>query len=425
MSKKHAADETVTTLVSFAERARREGLLALEEMAKSVDDPFLRKGIELAVDGTDPDELRDILEAEIASKKTADKAEAKFFADMGGFAPTLGIIGTVLGLIHVLENLSEPEKLGHLIAGAFVATLWGVLTANVMWLPIGNKLKRVGRDRGPPHGAGDGGRPRRPGRRQPPRHRAEAALVPARPASGRDRAPRRRPEPMATAAAKSHRRSKLHEEHEEHENHERWLITYADMITLLMVLFIVLYSISQVDLAKFRRLKEGVAGGFGGPAAAGALSRRGRPAGRRRRRLRRRPPRHRRRRRSAQAGQAALADAEARTAGARQQRSVLQGAQQEIQRSLDKRGPRRHGPVPSWRPGAWSSPSSATRCCSSRARPTCGPRAGTSSTSWPPPSAGCPTSWRSRATPTTSRSRAGTRRTGSCRPPGPPPCSGS
>ena len=79
---------------------------------------------------------------------------------------------------------------------------------------------------------------------------------------------------MATASAKQ-RRSKLHEEHEEHVNHERWLITYADMITLLMVLFIVLYSISQVDLAKFRRLKEGVAGGFGGPAAAGPS-----PAGR-------------------------------------------------------------------------------------------------------------------------------------------------
>src|SRR3954453_9750161 len=143
MGKKHPADETVTTLVSFAERARREGLLALEEMAKSVDDPFMRKGIELAVDGTDPDELRDIMEAEIASKKAADKAGSKFFADMGGFAPTLGIIGTVLGLIHVLENLSEPEKLGHLIAGAFVATLWGVLSANVMWLPIASRLKRL------------------------------------------------------------------------------------------------------------------------------------------------------------------------------------------------------------------------------------------------------------------------------------------
>src|ERR1051325_2772270 len=113
-------------------------------MAKSVDAPFMRKGIELAVDGTDPDELRDIMEAEIASKRNADKAASKFFGDMGGFAPTLGIIGTVLGLIHVLENLSDPGKLGHLIAGAFVATLWGVLTANVLWLPMGAKLKRLG-----------------------------------------------------------------------------------------------------------------------------------------------------------------------------------------------------------------------------------------------------------------------------------------
>jgi chemotaxis protein MotB len=142
---------------------------------------------------------------------------------------------------------------------------------------------------------------------------------------------------MATAAAKNHRRSKLHEEHEEHVNHERWLITYADMITLLMVLFIVLYSISQVDLAKFRRLKEGVAGGFGGPSAAGALSGGAGPlpggAGVFDYGLHGTQAVT-----SAQAAQAALADVQARTAGARQQRSVLQGAQQEIQRSLDKDG---------------------------------------------------------------------------------------
>jgi chemotaxis protein MotB len=142
---------------------------------------------------------------------------------------------------------------------------------------------------------------------------------------------------MANAAAKNHRRSRLHEEHEEHVNHERWLITYADMITLLMVLFIVLYSISQVDLAKFRRLKEGVAGGFGGPAAAGALEGGAGPleggggvfdAGLNGTQAVT----------SAQAAQAALADAQARAAGARQQRSVLQGAQREIQRSLDQEG---------------------------------------------------------------------------------------
>jgi chemotaxis protein MotA len=141
--KVHSPEDAIRTVVEFADKARREGLLALEEAAKTVEDPFLKKGIELAVDGTDPDELREILEAEIHSKAAHDKASAKFFVDMGGFAPTLGIIGTVLGLIHVLENLSDPDKLGHLIAGAFVATLWGVMSANVLWHPIGNKLKRI------------------------------------------------------------------------------------------------------------------------------------------------------------------------------------------------------------------------------------------------------------------------------------------
>jgi chemotaxis protein MotA len=139
----HDSEESIKTVVEFADKARREGLLALEEAAKGVDDPFLRKGVELAVDGTDPDELRDILEAEIRSKKASDKAHVKVFADMGGYAPTLGIIGTVIGLVHVLENLSEPDKLGHLIAGAFVATLWGVMSANIFWLPISKKLQRV------------------------------------------------------------------------------------------------------------------------------------------------------------------------------------------------------------------------------------------------------------------------------------------
>lgn len=142
-SKPSESDDTVKTLVGFAERARRDGLLALEETAKSIDDPFLRKGIELAVDGTDPEELRDILESEIEAKKKEDKAGYGLFQDMGGYAPTMGIIGTVLGLIHVLENLSNPDELGHLIAGAFVATLWGVLSANAVWLPIAKKLQKL------------------------------------------------------------------------------------------------------------------------------------------------------------------------------------------------------------------------------------------------------------------------------------------
>ena len=135
--------DVVAEIVAMADRARREGLLALEELARDVEDPFLRKGIELTVDGTDPDEIRDILELEIDSRRAANKVGVKFFGDMGGYAPTLGIIGTVIGLIHVLSNLSTPEKLGHLIAGAFVATLWGVLSANALWLPLSNKLKRM------------------------------------------------------------------------------------------------------------------------------------------------------------------------------------------------------------------------------------------------------------------------------------------
>ncbi|ACU36277.1 flagellar motor protein [Actinosynnema mirum] len=133
----------VESIVSLADRARREGLLALEEEAKKVEDPFLRRGLVLAIDGMDSKEIREILEGEIETKQRYDKVGVKMFTDMGALAPTIGIIGTVLGLIHVLENLSDPAKLGHLIAGAFVATLWGVMTANAIWLPIGNRLKRI------------------------------------------------------------------------------------------------------------------------------------------------------------------------------------------------------------------------------------------------------------------------------------------
>ncbi|HEX2902107.1 MAG TPA: MotA/TolQ/ExbB proton channel family protein [Jatrophihabitans sp.] len=136
-------DGVVETLVRLAAKARREGLLALEAEAAEVEDEFLRKGLQLAIDGTDSEEVAIILGAEVDSKRAADKAAAKIFTDMGGFAPTIGIIGTVLGLVKVLGHLSAPSKLGAEIASAFVATLWGVMTANVFWLPMGNRLKRV------------------------------------------------------------------------------------------------------------------------------------------------------------------------------------------------------------------------------------------------------------------------------------------
>jgi chemotaxis protein MotA len=138
-----APDDAVTTVVSFAEKARRQGLLALEEEARNIDDAFLRKGIEMAVDGTDPEEIREILGNDLDAMKARHRAGAKFFGDMGGFAPTMGIIGTVMGLLHVLQNLSTPSTLGPMIAAAFTATLWGVMQANVFWIPISNKLKRA------------------------------------------------------------------------------------------------------------------------------------------------------------------------------------------------------------------------------------------------------------------------------------------
>ncbi len=138
------AGAVVPTVVKLAEKARREGLLALEDQLKDIDDPFLVKGVTMAIDGIDPDEVRDIMEAELYAKKSHSKHSAKFFGDAGAYAPTIGIVGTVMGLVHVLENLSQPEELGHLIAAAFIATLWGVMSANVIWLPIGNRLKRLG-----------------------------------------------------------------------------------------------------------------------------------------------------------------------------------------------------------------------------------------------------------------------------------------
>ena len=135
--------DLVPVVVTLADKARREGLLALEDAIADVDDPFLERGVTLAVDGTDPEELREIMEAEVYAKKLADRQSAKFYNDMGGYAPTIGIVGTVMGLVHVLENLSQPDELGHLISGAFVATLWGVLSANLIWLPIGNRLRRL------------------------------------------------------------------------------------------------------------------------------------------------------------------------------------------------------------------------------------------------------------------------------------------
>ncbi len=132
---------SIETLVKMADRARRDGLLALEDESKKITDPFLRKGLMLVVDGIDPEQVRTIIETEIEHMEKRHGQGIAMFAAAGGFAPTFGIIGTVMGLITVLQQLDEPAKLGAAIAGAFLATLWGLLSANLVWLPIGTKLR--------------------------------------------------------------------------------------------------------------------------------------------------------------------------------------------------------------------------------------------------------------------------------------------
>jgi chemotaxis protein MotA len=136
-----SASEVVTTIVHLTNRARAEGLLALEEEAKKIEDPFFRKGLELAVDGTDPDALKKTLNSEIIAMRERHKVGAAWTEKAGVYAPTFGIIGAVFGLIGTMGHLSEPEKIGEGIAGAFVATFWGVFLANGIWLPFSNKLK--------------------------------------------------------------------------------------------------------------------------------------------------------------------------------------------------------------------------------------------------------------------------------------------
>ena len=133
----------VTELVGFAEQARRDGLLALDEQLASIEDPYTKKGLQLVVDGTDPELVADVLEAENDAMRKRHKAATQPFEKAGGYAPTLGIIGTVFGLVHVLSNLSKPETLGPSISSAFIATLIGISTANLIYLPIAARLKQL------------------------------------------------------------------------------------------------------------------------------------------------------------------------------------------------------------------------------------------------------------------------------------------
>ena len=136
----------IKQISNWSQISRREGLLALENAINQLKDDFARKGLQLLVDGAEPERLREVLEVEIGTFEEEMRQSARIWEAAGGYSPTIGILGAVLGLIHVMENLSDPSKLGAGIAVAFVATIYGVGLANLVFLPMANKLKsHIGR----------------------------------------------------------------------------------------------------------------------------------------------------------------------------------------------------------------------------------------------------------------------------------------
>lgn len=140
------AKRLIDQVHTWSQVSRREGLLALENFTAQLRDPFLRKGLQLVVDGAEPDRLREVLEVELDTYEDQLRQGARIWESAGGYSPTIGILGAVMGLIHVMENLTDPSKLGAGIATAFVATIYGVGLANLVYLPMANKLRaHIGR----------------------------------------------------------------------------------------------------------------------------------------------------------------------------------------------------------------------------------------------------------------------------------------
>lgn len=133
--------EVITEIIRLANKARKEGVISLESDTQKLSDPFLKKALTMAMDGVEPKVLRDTMELEIANLEDEAEQPIKFWTAAGGYSPTIGILGAVLGLIHVMENLSDQSKLGAGIAVAFVATVYGVGLANLVYLPMAGKLK--------------------------------------------------------------------------------------------------------------------------------------------------------------------------------------------------------------------------------------------------------------------------------------------
>ena len=139
--RQYSASGTIEEIIEYATQARKQGIVSLEQQAANVADPFLKKALNLAVDGIEMSQIRSIMELDLSLVEHEGEAEAKVYEAAGGYAPTIGIIGAVIGLIHVMQNLADIDAVGKGIAGAFVATIYGVGSANLFFLPAGSKLR--------------------------------------------------------------------------------------------------------------------------------------------------------------------------------------------------------------------------------------------------------------------------------------------
>lgn len=145
-AKEQSPDKIIATLVEFAQKARREGILALESSLESITDPFLKKGIQLAVDGLEPEAIENILSTEIEYMESRHKRGANIFSTLGSVAPAMGMIGTLIGLVIMLQNMQDASSIGPAMAVALITTFYGAILANIIFLPIAGKLKNRSED---------------------------------------------------------------------------------------------------------------------------------------------------------------------------------------------------------------------------------------------------------------------------------------